>query len=671
LDHFRNPIHAHSHPNHPLSLNLKYTILKLINNLQLNINLNMSMNDILFLKKFKNEKPFEIVQCDKNIGSAIISHELHDKLVLEHLSDSNTYKLISYDPLDSTVSKINKALSNLLKTKHIDKKLCKKLFLKTNDCTLGKMRILPKLHKSKFGLRPIINSSNHPTAKLCKLIEIILSPHIKKLPSYIQDSQNLIQDCYKLNIPNDSLLVSADIESLYTNIKLNHAIDILIDFAQDKLPLNSLDLTAFKTILILIFENNYFSYKNINYLQITGIAMGCICGPTIANIVVYSLEKDFLNISKPFYYKRFIDDIFMITHANSDLSVFSNSFNYLKLNIDSGTKITFLDLEISINKLINKLDFSLYIKPTNTFSYLRTDSNHPKFIFDNNPKSLLIRLRRICTSYNDFLYHSSLLIFRLVNRGYKYFKLIKIRNMVSQLNREDLIPYKHKTNSFAEDTVLFKLPYELNLYSNNKIKNFFKDNPIILNNKTLKIKIIHSSQPNLGSLLIHKFTIPKIKTFQNRKCNKKSCKICKFISTKSEIKINNSISFPILNNCDCDAKNGIYFIRCKLCNLLYIGESKDIKRRIGYHISTIKNFIAYVKYHNFPIAYHFNLKNHDFNTHFEFAIFKCNIEDDSKRFHTETETIHFILHVVPLILNINIPNLPKFPQFIFNNSIQH
>jgi hypothetical protein len=669
LSYFHDSTNPNSHPNHPLSLELKYNLLKVLSSLELNIKLNMNLNDILFLKKFKNENPFEVVQCDKNVGCAIISHELLNKLTMDHLSDIDTYKLIDIDPKETLISQINKKLSDLAKNKHIDKKLYKKLLINNDECKLGKIRILPKLHKNKFGIRPIINTTKHPTSKLCKLIEVILGPHVKKLPSYIQDSQNLIQDSYKLKIPINTKLVSADIESLYTNIQLEHAIIVICDFAKDKLPKSNLNITAFKEILKLVLENNYFSYKNNYYLQIKGIAMGCICGPTIANIVVHSLETNFLKKYLTFYYKRYIDDIFMIVNDDFDMSQFSNSFDYLKLNIESDTKITFLDLEISIDEILNKLNFSLHIKPTNTFSYLRTESNHPEFIFDNNPKSLLIRLRRICSNYNDFLYHSTLLIFRLIKRGYEYKKLIKIKDMVSKLNRDDLIPYKQKINKFADDTIFFKIPFELNLFNNDtKIKNFFKNNPIRINNKIVKIKIIHTTQPNLGSIFVHKFNIPRIKKFKNKPCDKKSCKICKFLNKEHKIYLNDQISFPILNNCTCDSKNGIYAIKCKLCNILYIGESKDIKRRIGYHIGTIKNFIPYIKYQDHPVAYHFNLKNHNFNTHFEFSIIKENIEDDIKRFNTETEIIHFIKQLVPNILNINIPKPPKYPQLFLKTN---
>jgi hypothetical protein len=513
IDHFRSKSNPHSYPYHSLSLDLKYKLLKHISNCYFNINLNIKKDDLNFLKKFSIEKPFEIVQCDKNVGCAIISHRLHDNLALEHLSDVSTYLALQINPLEKTIILINNTLKTLYKNKNIDIKLYKKLIISKNECSLGKFRILPKLHKDKFGIRPIINSTNHPTSKFCKIIELLLGPHVKNLPSYIQDSQNLIQDSYQLKIPRNSKLISADIESLYTNIRFDHAITTVSNFAKDKIYNSGLDLIAFIEILKLVLQNNIFSFKTNDYLQVKGIAMGCICGPTIANIVVHSLESDFLQKFKPHYYKRYIDDIFMIIDNNFNLNNFLNNFGYLKLSISHGLRVNFLDLDISLNELSQRLEFSLYIKPTNTFSYLRTDSNHPDFIFENNPKSLFIRIRRICTYYNDFLYHSTLLITRLLKRGYDYNKLIKIRHMVCKLDRDSLIPYKQKINKFSADTVFFKIPYDFNIfkYSNLLLKNFFKENKFIINDKEIKIQLIHSTQPNLGSILVHKFKLPKQK----------------------------------------------------------------------------------------------------------------------------------------------------------------
>jgi hypothetical protein len=104
------------------------------------------------------------------------------------------------------------------------------------------------------------------------------------------------------------------------------------------------------------------------------------------------MEDNFLVIHKPLFYCRFIDDIFVILDKNFNIEILINSFGNLKLNIMSNKSVNFLDLAISLDPNTNFLHFSLYTKPTNTYSYLLYNSNHPNFIFKNIPKSIFIRI---------------------------------------------------------------------------------------------------------------------------------------------------------------------------------------------------------------------------------------------------------------------------------------
>ena len=70
-------------------------------------------------------------------------------------------------------------LSNLF----ISEKTYKVLY--NSNPVIGKFRILAKVHKSKFGIKPIINSTNTPTYTLCKLVEYVLSPFVKEFSSFI------------------------------------------------------------------------------------------------------------------------------------------------------------------------------------------------------------------------------------------------------------------------------------------------------------------------------------------------------------------------------------------------------------------------------------------------------------------------------------------------------
>ena len=68
--------------------------------------------------------------------------------------------------------------------------------------------------------------------------------------------------------------------------------NIITDFAKNKLDNDHLNITAVNSILKLIFENNIFKYDEKYFEQILGIAMGSVCGPTIANIFVNFLRSN-------------------------------------------------------------------------------------------------------------------------------------------------------------------------------------------------------------------------------------------------------------------------------------------------------------------------------------------------------------------------------------------
>ena len=114
------------------------------------------------------------------------------------------------------------------------------------NCKVGSFRILPKIHKDKFSVRPIVNCLKHFTSDLCLLINLILVPYVMECESYLKDSQHLLQQTQDLIIPDDHELISGDFDSLYNNIILGIALDIICDFVKDKFYSEHLNIIAFK-----------------------------------------------------------------------------------------------------------------------------------------------------------------------------------------------------------------------------------------------------------------------------------------------------------------------------------------------------------------------------------------------------------------------------------------
>ncbi len=550
---------------------------------------NISLDEYNAIIKYQKEKPFKVVELDKNIGMAIISNQLYNDLAIELLSDHNTYSRINENPLNDIIHRVNEALLDLMIKEYISPEIFKALEVKTAN--LGKIRLLPKIHKDKFGLRPIISYKSNPTNGLCVLLDLIIRPFVEKSPSYIKDSQHFMQKNLNKKFPENANLFTFDVVSLYTNIKQEKCLDILSDFFKDKLePDLGITISGFRIILKLTLENNYFIFNDVFYHQIKGIAMGSIAGPSIANIFVSCLESHWITISDPLSYVRFIDDIHYIDNDDSKISSLKEAFDDLELSMNTGESVDFLDLNISINKTTGELDFKPFFKKTNTFSYLLPTSNHPEFIFKNIPKSLFIRLRRICSNINDFSFFSLNLISHLVSRGYDSKTLHKIFNTVLHLDRIELLKYKEKEiNEKKNNQIYFKYHFDNNV---NNIRNIFKksfdcfiEKNIIY--KDLEINLINKMNYNISALFVHDFKFKRV--FKNfyKKCNNFNCKTCFYFSSDYYIFLKENFLLPIFDNSNCKTRNCVYMLDCKLCGFKYIGETSCISTRIYTGFSPI------------------------------------------------------------------------------------
>ena len=323
--------------------------------------------------------------------------------------------------------------------------------------------------------------------------------------------------------------------------------------------------------------------------------------------------------------------------------------------------MNYLNLEITKNDLTSYLDFSLYFKPTNTFSYLQISSNHPKYIFNNLVKSLFIRAKRICSKFIKFIYFGSIISNQLISRGYDKRLVEKIFTMVSKLDRESLLLYKHKKGINFENTFLLKNKYDNNVCNFKKLAykafDFFKKENLIF--KDHKLMIINTMQNNLSSLLVHNFKFPYINTFFYKRCENLECKTCLFSNNNEKVSLTKKFMLPISCESNCQSKNIIYIIYCSFCNTFYIGQSKDIKQRIYKHLYDIKTFIPFSSNIS-SVSIHFNLKFHDYKHHFTFFVIKKDIVNLEERLNRESFLINLCKKLGVKLMNDHIPIVKEY-----------
>ena len=90
--------------------------------------------------------------------------------------------------------------------------------------------MLPKIHKAGTPGRPIVSSHSCPTVIISEYLDSIFSKHVRKLPSFVQDTPHflrLIQDFQFPLTHDEKLLFTMDVSSLYTSIPHDFALDSL------------------------------------------------------------------------------------------------------------------------------------------------------------------------------------------------------------------------------------------------------------------------------------------------------------------------------------------------------------------------------------------------------------------------------------------------------------
>ena len=467
---------------------------------------------------------------------------------------------------NSVILENHNTLITLIKTLH--KSIPSRTFNKILPDNIGRDRnlyLLPKIHKKSedwplSGIppgRPIISDCSSDSEAVTALIDAFLQPLVLRTESYLQDTDHLIALLSTRNFPMDCLLASIDICSLYTSIDNEEglaAIKAAFENFPDPLRPDA-DILA---LLKHIMSSNCFSFNGKQYLQTNGTAMGKKFSPSYANLFMASWERKLFQRAdnKPLFYKRYIDDIFLIwpgdQHSfNSFLNLCNDISPSIKVTSEvSDTKIHFLDVFVlKSQRFFNTglLDFKIAFKSTDSHRLLSRNSFHPPHVKRGVIWSQVLRLARRSNNKTDFD--------EACNTCFKVWRTQG---------------YNHRFLRNTKYKVLMSL-------------GFYKA-------KAWPRGFVH--------------------------CNRRTCKLCDNFCwfTDSVHNQNHSLYYRIFSHVTCDSTHVVYTIKCVLCNrLVYVGETAlALSLRMNNHLSTIRC------HRDTPVATHFNSPGHNL-THIRFT----------------------------------------------------
>ena len=202
-------------------------------------------------------------------------------LHLGSIGKSSSLNNVGVDPLLQKEKQLERTVRNIL-PKDIADDICPK------GSRLAHLYGLPKTHKSKLAMRPILSASDTYNYKLAKWLDDKLKPlSVNKFT--ITDPLKFAEELREQEIGEDDLLVSYDVSSLFTNVPVDETIRILVDKAFEREWFNTkyhlhLKRSELTTLLNLAVKNQLFQLDGQLYEQVDGVGMGSPLGPLMANV---------------------------------------------------------------------------------------------------------------------------------------------------------------------------------------------------------------------------------------------------------------------------------------------------------------------------------------------------------------------------------------------------
>jgi hypothetical protein len=255
-------------------------------------------------------------------------------------------------------------------------------------------------------------------------------------------------------LPPSAVILCADVNSLYPSIPIDYGLAatqrVLADFDFDPalLPL-VLDLLSW------VLRNNFLHFDGQEYHQLSGTAMGTPVAVSYANLVLFYLESPILNVLQPLYYRRYIDDLFVIcintANAHACVSFFNAGCPTIKLGaVTIDIKGAFLDMAVQLTGTQDPPIVTSFQKDSNKYLYLPPTTSHGRHVLINIIKQERKRFRILNSRDANFFEIDRLYYQRLRARGYRAAFLTPLFD--KRLDRDSLLA------SLRDSAIRNKLP---------------------------------------------------------------------------------------------------------------------------------------------------------------------------------------------------------------------
>ena len=358
--------------------------------------------------------------------------------------------------------------------------------------------------------------------------------------------------------------------------------------------------------LEIILTNNNSTFNGQHYIQRNGTATGTKNSCSYSDLVLEPIDNEIfkakITIFKEIYmYGRFRDDCFLVWLGDRELLAkfvyFVNILDpSLKFTVEvGGNSLEFMDLLIKIED--GKLITTVYSKPTDGHLYLHNDSCHPRNTKLAVQHGTALRLRRICSTDEEFGNKSVEYKAYLASRGHNSKAITDAFNKVGNLTRTEARTKKKNTQDSTKRHRFFT---KFNPHHPNVLKILKKHEHILQTNATLSrifpqgsFQVVNKREKNLKELIARAdpYTVKQQVSGKYTTCGKAHCDSCNtFAPECSKFKCKaTGRQFMIKKTMNCNTPNIIYLAECEKCKVQGVGSTTKWKPRLRNYKSWVKN----------------------------------------------------------------------------------
>lgn len=330
--------------------------------------------------KFKRLYPdVFIARSDKGKHTVIIHKtEYTDKMNSLVLS-TDDYVPINDVNIDLLEKKNNKFVELLINRKVRGAETC------FDNCTfVAQMYGLIKVHKTGYPIRPITAACAAPGFTLAKLFTSIISEVFFEDGFHVRNSSSFVERLMDLNLKEFEQMISFDVISMFTNIPIDHMIELISERKDEIFSTYNIEFDLFKEIMIfLLKECAVFSWNNCTYKQRDSLAMGSPLSPILAKILMTKLIETTLPLlrTRPRFLALYMDDSFWIAEEQDVDGILGSLNRYhgrirFTVEREQHNQINFLD--VTIIRKNDRLLHRWYKKPFASSRLLNYFSHHEK-----------------------------------------------------------------------------------------------------------------------------------------------------------------------------------------------------------------------------------------------------------------------------------------------------